>query len=144
MLIALLVVLGVDLIVIVAVLAVVLARRLGVSRQPGAFRGAIRVTEGEVPGLSARWRRGCGRWVREVLVWTKGPFLFRNELVAANAATSGPRDASPGEVKRLGKHPETVGREADGDARIAIGVASNRGKALGPFAAAGGKTSVAE
>jgi hypothetical protein len=50
MLIALLVVLDVDLIVMVAVLAVVLARRLWVS-QPGAFRGAIRVTEGEVPGL---------------------------------------------------------------------------------------------
>jgi hypothetical protein len=98
-LIALLVVLGVDLTVIVAVLAVVLAR--------------------------------------------KGPFLFRNELVAANA-TAGPRDASSGEVKRLGKHPEIVGLEADGDARITIGVASNRGKAPGPFAAAGGKTSVAE
>lgn len=144
MLIALLVVLGVDLTVIVAVLAIVLARRPWVSRQPGAFRGAIRVTEGEVPGLSARWRRGYGRWVREVLVWTKGPVLFRNKLVAANPATGGPRDASPGEVKRLGKHPEIVGLEADGDARIAIGVASNGGKALGPFAAAGGKTSAAE
>lgn len=108
MLIALLVVLGVDLIVIVAVLAVVLARRLWVSRQPGAFRGAILVTEGEVPGLSARWRRGYGRWVREVLVWTKGPFLFRNELVAANAATGGPRDARPGPFAAAGGKTNVV------------------------------------
>ena len=128
MLIALLVVLGVDLIVIVAVLAVVLARRLWVSRQPGAFRGAIRVTEGEVPGLSARWRRGYGRWVREVLVWTKGPFLFRNELVAANAATGGPRDA-PGQPRL-----PMPGRGRRPDRRL------NRGRRQ----AAGGKTSVAE
>jgi Protein of unknown function (DUF2550) len=126
MLIALLVVLGVDLGVIVAALVVVLARRRWVSRQPGAFRGAIRVTEGDVPELSGRWRRGYGRWVRDVLVWTKGPLLFRNEMVAANAAGD-TRDAGPGEVKRLGRHPEIIGLEADGGARIAIGVASNGG-----------------
>jgi len=44
----------------------------------------------------------------------KGPSLFHNELLAANAA------------------------------RVAIGDASNDDKALGPFAAAGGRTSVAE
>lgn len=144
MLIALLAVLGVGLGVIVAVLAVVLARRGWVSRQPGAFAGAIRVTHGDVAGLSARWGRGYGRWVREVLVWTKGPFLFRNELVAVTAAGDDIRDARPGEVRRLGKHAEIVSLEADGGARIAIGVARNGGKALGPFAAAGGKASVAE
>ena len=46
---ALLAVLGVDLPVIVAVMAVVLARKRWVSRQTGAFHGAIRVIEGEVP-----------------------------------------------------------------------------------------------
>jgi hypothetical protein len=25
--------------------------------------------------------RGYGRWVREILVWTKAPLLFRSELV---------------------------------------------------------------
>lgn len=144
MLIALLAVLGVDLIVIVLVLAVVLVRRRWVRQQPGAFAGAIRVTDGDVPGLSAKWRRGYGRWVREVLVWTKGPFLFRNELVAVNAAAGDAHDARPGEVRRLGKHPEIVGLQADGGARIAIGVASNGGTALGPFAAAGGRASLAE
>jgi hypothetical protein len=57
-LIALLAVLGVDLSVIVAVMAVALARKRWVSRQPGAFQGAIRVIEGEVPGLKAKWKRG--------------------------------------------------------------------------------------
>ncbi|HWH98300.1 MAG TPA: hypothetical protein VNS80_08020, partial [Pseudolysinimonas sp.] len=80
MLIALLAVLGVDLIVLVVLAAFVFARKRWVKRQAGAFRGAIRVRGGKVDGLNPKWRRGYGRWVRDVLVWTKGPFLFRNEL----------------------------------------------------------------
>ena len=54
MVIALLAVLGVDLIVIVAFLGVVLSRRRWVSHQPGAFKGAVRVVDGEVPGLAPK------------------------------------------------------------------------------------------
>jgi hypothetical protein len=74
MLIAPFAVLGVDLVVIVVLVAVVLARKRWVSDEPGAFRGAIRITGGEVPGLGTRWMRGYGRWVREILVCTKAPF----------------------------------------------------------------------
>jgi hypothetical protein len=74
MLIALLAVLGVDLVVLVAF------------------------------ALRAKWGRGYGRWVRDFLVWTKGPFLFRNELVAADDLQE-QRRALPGEVKRLGDDP---------------------------------------
>ena len=81
MLIALLALLGVDLIVIVVLLAGVLSRKRWITRQPGAFRGAVRVVDGEVPGLGVKWKRGYGRWVKDILVWTKAPFLFRNELV---------------------------------------------------------------
>ena len=58
MLIALLAVFGVDLIVIVVLLGVILARRRWVGRQPDAFKGAIRIVEGEVPGLGRKWKRG--------------------------------------------------------------------------------------
>ena len=102
MLIALLAVLGFDLWVIVTVLAVLLTRKRWVTRQPGAFKGAIRVTEGDVHGLRAKWQRGYGRWVRDILIWTKTPFLFRNELVLADALADQARDAKPGEVRRLG------------------------------------------
>ena len=51
MVIALLAVLGVDLVVIVVVLGVLLSRRRWVSHQPDAFKGAIRVVDGEVSGL---------------------------------------------------------------------------------------------
>src|SRR5215217_5323386 len=104
MLIALLAVLGVNLIVIVVLLAFVFSRKRWVKRQSGSFRGVIRVSSGEIDGLGSRWGRGYGRWVRDVLVWTKAPFLFRNELVPVDALDQ-QRSADPGEVKRLGDDP---------------------------------------
>lgn len=95
MLIALLTVLGIDLIVIVIVVAVLLARRAWESHQPGTFKGAIRVVEGELPGFRPKWKRGFGRWVGEVLVWAKAPSLFRNELVAVDGMTGQVRAAGP-------------------------------------------------
>jgi hypothetical protein len=107
MLIALLAVLGVDLIVVVALLAFVISRKRWIKRRPGVFHGAIRVADGELDGLGAKWKRGYGRWVREVLVWTKAPFLFRNELVPGDGL-AGERPAGPDEVKRLGGAPVII------------------------------------
>lgn len=118
MLIALLAVLGVDLIVIVVVVAGVLSRRRWIGRQPGAFRGAIRVTSGEVDGLGQKWRRGYGRWVRDILVWTKAPLLLRNEFLPADRL-EGERAAAEGEVKRLGDRPIVIALSAEG-ARVEI------------------------
>ena len=136
MVIALLAVLGVDLIVIVVLLGAVLARRRWVSHQPGAFKGAIRVVEGEVPGLGPKWKRGYGRWVRDVLVWTKAPALFRNELVAVDGLAGAVRAAEPGEVKRLGNDPAVVALAAEGGARIEVAAAADdRRGVLGSLAA---------
>ena len=136
MLIALLAVLGVDLIVIVAFLGVVLSRRRWVSHQPGAFKGAIRVVDGEVAGLGPKWKRGYSRWVCDVLVWTKAPFLFRNELVAVDGLADAVRVAEPGEVKRLGSDPVIVALAADGGARVEVATASDdRGRAPGSVVA---------
>jgi hypothetical protein len=106
-LIALLAILGVNLIVIVVLLAFVVSRKRWVMRQPGSFRGVIRVSSGEVDGLRAKWGRGYGRWVRDVLVWTKAPFFFRNELVPADGLDQ-QRPAGSDEVKRLGDQPVVV------------------------------------
>jgi hypothetical protein len=134
MLVALLAVLGVDLIVIVVLLGVMLTRRRWVSHQPGAFKGAIRIVEGEVSGLGPKWKRGYGRWVRDVLVWTKAPSLFRNELVAVDGLAGPARPAKPGEVKRLGNDPVIVPLAADGGARVEVAApVEDRGRALGPL-----------
>jgi hypothetical protein len=136
MVIALLAVLGVDLIVIVVLLGAVLIRRRWVSHQPGAFKGAIRVVDGEVSGLGPKWKRGYGRWVRDVLVWTKAPALFRNELVAVDGLARAVRAAEPGEVKRLGNDPVIVPLAADGGARVEVAaLVEDRGRALGPLEA---------
>ena len=128
MLIALLAVLGVDLIVLVAFAALVLGRKRWVKRQPDAFRGAIRIASGEIDGLGPKWRRGYGRWVRDVLVWTKAPFLFRNELVAADGVGE-QHPAQPDELKRLGDHPTMI-RVRAGEATVAIAAAGEDAELL--------------
>jgi hypothetical protein len=132
MLIAVLAVIGVDLIVLAALAAVVLSRKRWVKRQPGAFRGVIRVASGKVDGLRPKWGRGYGHWVRDVLVWTKGPFLFRNELVAADDLQEH-RPALPGEVKRLGDHPVLI-RVGAGSAAIEVAAHGHDAELLaGPY-----------
>jgi hypothetical protein len=137
MVIALLAVLGVDLIVIIVLLGVMLTRRCWVSHQPGAFKGAIRVVDGEVSGLGSKWKRGYGRWVRDVLVWTKAPALFRNELVAVDGLADAVRAAEPGEVKRLGSEPVIVPLAAVDGARVEVATsADSRARADGDPCAA--------
>jgi hypothetical protein len=132
MLIALLAVLGVDLIVVVALLALALSRKRWVKRQPGAFHGAIRVTGGEIEGLGPKWHRGYGHWVRDVFVWTKAPMLFRNELIPIDGVDE-PQAAGPDEVKRLGDHPVVV-RLRTGDATAEVAVRGHDGKlVVGPW-----------
>jgi hypothetical protein len=132
MLIALLAVLGVDLIVVVALLGSVLSRKRWVMRQPGAFRGAIRVGDGEIDGLRPKWDRGYGRWVGDVLVWTKAPFLFRNELLEIDGVDD-QRPAGANKVKRLGDHPVVVRlRTRNATAEVA-GRDENRESLLGPY-----------
>jgi hypothetical protein len=132
MLIALLALLGVNLIVVVGLAASVFTRKRWVKRQPGAFRGAIRVSGGEVDGLKPKWRRGYGRWVRDVLVWTKAPVLFRNELVPVDGLDE-QRPARPDEVKRLGEHP-TVIRVRTGRATVEVAAHGEDAELLlGPY-----------
>ncbi|HEY8815825.1 MAG TPA: hypothetical protein VIP57_12075 [Candidatus Dormibacteraeota bacterium] len=132
MLIALLALLGVNLIVLVFFVAFVLTRKRWVKGQSGAFRGAVRVTSGEVDGLGTKWKRGYGRWVRDVLVWRKGPFLFRNEIVAADGLED-QRPADPDEVKRLGDRPTVIRVGMDGaEVEVAAGGADNE-LLLGPY-----------
>src|SRR3954452_480960 len=132
MLIALLAILGVNLIVIAVLLVFVLSRKRWVKRQAGSFRGVIRLSSGEIDGLRSKWGRGYGRWVRDVLVWTKGPFFFRNELVATDGLDQ-QRAAVPDEVKRLGDHPIVVRLRVD-DATVEVAAHDDDGELLlGPY-----------
>jgi hypothetical protein len=120
MLVALLAVLGVDLVVIVVLLAGVLGRRRWVRRQPDVFPGAIRVSGGEVDGLGAKWTRGYGRWVRDVLVWTKALFLVRNVLVPTDELRGERRPGPADRVRRLGDEPVVAAFACGGSAPVEI------------------------
>jgi hypothetical protein len=104
---SLLVALGVDLIVVVAFAGLVFGRRRWLKRQPREFAGAIRVSSGDVDGLSPKWKRGSGRWVREVLVWRAAPLMLRNEPVPVDRLSE-ERQARDGKVKRLGDKPVVI------------------------------------
>lgn len=132
MIIALLALLGVDLIVVVALAAGVIGRRRWLKSQPGDFQGTIRVANGEVDGLGPKWKRGHGRWVRDVLVWSKAPLLIRNELVPVDSL-AGERTAKPGEVKRLGDSPVVVDLSTNGATLQIAAKREDRALAVGPL-----------
>jgi hypothetical protein len=86
-----------------------------------------------VEGLSPKWKRGSGRWVRDVLVWSKAPFMFRNELVPVDRL-AGEHPAHAGGVKRLGDNP-VVTEFASGGATIEVAArAGCRALVTGPMA----------
>ena len=132
MLIALLAVLGVDLIVILALVVFLFARKRWLKRQPGAFRGVIRVDPAEGKRRRPRWRRGYGRWVRDVLVWTRTPFLVRSELMAADGVDEH-RHARPKEVKRLGDDPVVVRLNTGGATAEVAASGDDSDLLLGPY-----------
>jgi hypothetical protein len=140
MLIALLVALGVNLIFIVAFAALVFGRKRWLKRQPGEFAGAVRVSGGEIDGFGPKWKRGSGRWVRNIFVWSKAPFMFRNELVPVDRLLA-ERRARPGEVKRLGESPVVVELDSGG-ARIEVAArAEQRTLVIGPLTTTSGSGS---
>ena len=132
MLIALLLVLGVDLIVVVMIVAIELGRKRWLKRQPGEFAGAIRVADGDLDGLSSKWRHGSGRWVRDVLVWNKAPFMFRTELIPVDHF-AGMRPASSGQIKRLGDTPVVLEFTSSAVTVEVAGRAELRALVAGPF-----------
>ena len=134
MLIALLIVLGVDLIVVAAFAAFVFGRRRWLKRQPGEFAGAIRVSSGDVDGLGPKWKRGSGRWVRDILVWTRAPLLVRNELIPVDRLC-GEQPGHADGVKRLGDNPVVI-EFASGSAKIEVaGRAEHHALVTGPMTA---------
>jgi hypothetical protein len=107
MLIALLIALGVNLIVVAAFAVLLVGRRRWLKRQPGAFAGAIRLSHGDIDGLSPKWKRGSGHWVHDVLIWSKAPLMFRNEPVPVDGL-SPEHPAHSVDVKRLGHKPVVI------------------------------------
>ena len=102
--IAIIAILALELIVMALLAVMVVRKRRWVKRQPGEFTGAIRTTRGMVDGLGPEWMRGSGRWVPDVIIWNKGPIMYRTRVFPVDVLW-GVRPAHPGEVKGLGEQP---------------------------------------
>jgi hypothetical protein len=119
MLIALLAIIGVDLIVSVVFAIVVSGCRWWVRHHAGAFAGPALVADGDLAEFGTRRRRGDGRWVRDVLVWTPVPRCLRNAIVAVDGVDR--VRAAPGKVHRMGADPLVI-TVITGAARLAMTV----------------------
>ena len=90
------------------------------------------MSRGEIDGLSPKWKRGSGRWVRNVLVWSKVSLRLRNCLVPVDRL-SGQRQAKAGEVKRLGDSPVACEFESNGATLEIAGKTDHAALVAGPF-----------
>jgi len=130
-----LVLLGVDLAVIVMLTAAVILRRRSITGRRGAFKGMLRVAEGEVDGLSEEWKTGYGHWVRNVLVWDMSPFFLRTRLIPVDGTDVSGIHCANGSMKKLGKHPIVAPLLSDHRSRLELATSDeDRDLALGPFA----------
>jgi hypothetical protein len=132
MVIAILALLGVSLIVIVAFIAFVAMRRRWLKHQPGYFVGAVRVSDGQVPGLRSKWKRGSGRWVHDVFVWNNAPLMMVTKVVPCDDLLSEEPSSTEG-VKHLGDEPYVVAVSSGGATMQIAAKPENRDLAVGPF-----------
>lgn len=134
-LIALLALLGVDLIVLVVIVVATLGRRRWVRSHDGVFGGVARRLSGEPDGFGSRSRRGYARWVHDVLVWTPAPLFLRNVFVPVEGVVT---HAPEGRVRRLGHSPVAVVFESGEDRFEIVVRAEDTDRALRPFAVVSG------
>ena len=77
----------------------------GCSASPESSPERCGCLEASSTGLKPRWTSGYGRWVGNVLVWTKGPLLFRTQVVQIDRLFG---ERRPDELKWLGDAPVAV------------------------------------
>lgn len=133
---ALLAVLGVDLIVIAALLLAQIARRRWLARR-GAFPARLWLVQANSEELSdelsEKKKLGRARWIRNVLVFSRAPLFLSNNILLIDGVQGVPRPALPGEVKRLGSDPVILLLATDG-ATVALAAPSeHEHDAMAPF-----------
>ncbi len=130
-----LVLLVVDLALALACLGGALFRRRTIRGRRGAFKGKLRVAEGELGGFSPNWQSGYGHWVRDILVWNPGPLLLRMQLIAVDGTDASGIRAANGGVKGLGRRAVVVPLLVENRRRFELATAGeDHDLALGPFA----------
>lgn len=135
-------VLVVVLVLALTVVATLLSVRIGRARScPWATGFACRVRVNAQLGDQrpnawprSRWR---GAWTHDVLLLERGVLARRITALPVRMPEESLRDAHPGEVRRLGRHPVVVLLRLDDDSLVEIAAAhTHRADLVGPFLAA--------
>ena len=125
----------VDLAAVVALTAAYMRRRQCVTGRRGAFKGKLRVVDGEIPGLSASWKAGYGHWVRDVLVWDTAPFLWRTKVIPVDGTDVSGIHGANGSISRLGRRPIVTPLISEHHSRLELVTSEeDQDLVLGPFA----------
>jgi hypothetical protein len=125
----------VDLAAVIVLTAAYMRRRRCVTGRRGAFKGKLRVVEGEVAGLSSRWSTGYGHWVRDALVWDTAPFLWRTKVIPVDGTDVSGIHGANGSFSRLGRRPIVTPLLSDDRSRLELATSEeDRDLVLGPFA----------
>jgi hypothetical protein len=125
----------VDLAAVVALTAAYMRRRQCITGRRGAFKGKLRVVDGEVPGLSASWKTGYGHWVRDVLVWDTAPFLWRTKVIPVDGTDVSGIHGANGSISRLGRRPMVTPLISEHRSRLELVTSEeDQDLVLGPFA----------
>jgi hypothetical protein len=125
----------VDLAAVVGLTAAYMRRRQCITGRRGAFKGKLRVVDGEVPGLSASWKTGYGHWVRDVLVWDTAPFLWRTKVIPVDGTDASGIHGANGSISRLGRRPMVTPLISEHHSRLELVTSEeDQDLVLGPFA----------
>jgi hypothetical protein len=125
----------VDLAAVVGLTAAYMRRRQCITGRRGAFKGKLRVVDGEVPGLSASWKTGYGHWVRDVLVWDTAPFLWRTKVIPVDGTDVSGIHGANGSISRLGRRPMVTPLISEHHSRLELVTSEeDQDLVLGPFA----------
>ena len=115
-------ILGVPLWMIIGMLILVFWNRNRVKKQPGVF--PVKVRPEPATGEKSKWSRNVSyaQWVHDVLIVRQGLGLMMTVPYGIKGVAGNPEDADPGEVKKLGEHPQIVSAVLDDGSILEVAV----------------------
>ena len=135
MVIILLSLLGIPLWFLVCLIGVAVVRRRWLQSRPGAFPCAARVGTGQLDLIGEKWKRGVGRWERDVLIFAKVPSLYSFAAAAVDSLiATDVRPAQPKEVRFMGDSLVVVPFVVASGTRVELAVKPEHlPRSAGPF-----------
>jgi hypothetical protein len=88
---------------------------------------------GDVDGLDPKWKRGPGRWVRDVVEWSMAPLMFRNELIPVDSLSGERQARGPAKASGSARSPSSSSSPPSGATVEVVSRAEDRDLVTGPM-----------